>query len=194
MPGSPTAYNPLARIIVVGTTGAGKSTLAAALSSRLGVPHVEFDAYRHGPNWVETPNDVFRAQISEALSAEGWVADGNYSLARGIVWPRATAIVWLDYPFPVVFWRLWRRTWSRGIRRTELWNGNREDLWRHFLTGDSLFLWQIKTHWRRRRQLTEALAQPEYAHLRVLRFRSPRQAAQWLDSIPSRPMESPSMG
>ena len=86
----PTDTDTLARIIVVGTTGAGKSTLAAAVSSRLGVPHVEFDAYRHGPNWVETPNDVFRAQISEAVSAEGWVADGNYSLARDIVWPRAT--------------------------------------------------------------------------------------------------------
>ena len=175
--------NPLARVIVVGTTGAGKSTLAAALSARLGVPHIEFDAYRHGPNWAETPDDVFRAQIADAISADRWIADGNYSLARDIVWPRATAIVWLDYPFPVVFWRLWRRTWSRGIHRTELWNGNREDLWRHFLTGDSLFLWQIKTHWRRRRQLTEALAQPEYAHLRVLRFRHPKEANEWLGVV-----------
>ena len=173
----------LSRVIIVGTTGAGKSTLARALSERLRVPHVEFDAYRHGPNWTETPNDVFRARISDALSADGWVADGNYSLARDLVWPRATAIIWLDYSFPVVFRRLWRRTWRRGIRRTELWNGNREDLWRHFLTTDSLFLWQIKTHRRRRRQTAQAIELPEHAHLRVLRFRHPKEADEWLCAV-----------
>ncbi|HTE18391.1 MAG TPA: AAA family ATPase, partial [Armatimonadota bacterium] len=44
------------RIVVVGSSGAGKSTMAAALSQRLGLPHIELDALRHGPNWVEVPD------------------------------------------------------------------------------------------------------------------------------------------
>ena len=181
MPQAPT--HDLSRVIIVGSTGAGKSTLAGALSARLGVRHVELDAFRHGPNWTETPDDAFRRDIAVAIGGDGWVADGNYSLARDILWSRADTLVWLDYSFPVVFWRLWRRTWGRGIRRTELWNGNRETLWRHFFTTDSLFLWQVRTYRRRRRQIAEAVALPEYGHLRVLRFRSPGETEEWLASV-----------
>ena len=173
----------LRRVVVVGTSGSGKTTFAKVLSSRLGVPHVEFDAFRHGPNWTETPDDIFRSRLAEALSGDGWAADGNYSIARDIVWTRATSLIWLDYSFPVVFWRLWWRTIGRSIRRTELWNGNRESLWSHFFTKDSLFLWVVKTHWSRRHRMTSALDLPEYSHLHVLRFRSPKSARDWLDSI-----------
>ena len=173
----------LKRVVVLGTSGSGKTTFARDLASRIGVPHVEFDAYRHGPNWTETPNDIFRRNLDEALSGDGWVADGNYSVARDIVWPKATAVVWLDYPFPVVLWRLWWRTIGRAVRRTELWNGNRESLWEHFFTKDSLFLWILKTHWSRGRRYLSAFDLPEHSHLRILRFRSPRTARRWLDSF-----------
>ena len=176
----------LRRIVVVGTSGSGKTTLAATLADRLGAPHVELDAYHHGPNWVPTPDEILRRNIADRLSGQKWVADGNYSAVRDIVWTRATALVWLDYPFPVVFWRLFRRTMVRGITGAELWNGNREILWRHFLTRDSLLLWALQTHWRRRKTIPEALAAPDYAHLVVLRFRSPRAADTWLNSIPNR--------
>ena len=173
----------LERVVVLGTSGSGKTTFARELASRLGVPHVEFDAYRHGPNWTETPNDIFRRQLDEALSGDGWVADGNYSLARDIVWPRATSIVWLDYRFSVIFWRLWWRTIGRAVRRTELWNGNRESLWEHFFTKDSLFLWIFKTHWSRSHRYLSAFDLPEYSHLPVLRFRSPGETKRWLDTL-----------
>jgi adenylate kinase family enzyme len=170
------------RVVVIGTTGAGKTALARLLSSKLGVPHVEFDAYRHGPNWKETPDDVFRRNIQNALKSEGWVADGNYSIARDIVWSNATTLIWLDYSFGLVFWRLFWRTIGRAVRRTELWNGNREAVWRHFLTTDSLFLWAFKTHWSRRRRLAAVFDGPEYAHLTVIRFRTPSQLSDWMRS------------
>ena len=116
------------RIVVVGTSGAGKTTLASELAHLLNVPHIELDAYRHGPNWTETPDDIFRQKISDSLTGRDWVVDGNYSVARDIVWTRATTVVWLDYSFHVAFSRLFRRTMSRYVKRTELWNGNREDL------------------------------------------------------------------
>ncbi len=175
----------LSRVVVIGTSGSGKTTMAKDISEILGVTHVEFDAYRHGPNWTETPDDIFRGQLAEALSADRWVADGNYSVARGVVWPRATAIVWLDLPFPVVFWRLFWRTMKRGIFRVELWNGNRENLWEHFISKDSLFLWAINTHWKRRKSLALEFAKPEHSHLRVVHLRSPRMARRWLKSVVS---------
>jgi adenylate kinase family enzyme len=38
--------------VVVGTSAVGKTTLAAALSRRLGVPHIELDALYWGPGWT----------------------------------------------------------------------------------------------------------------------------------------------
>lgn len=171
------------RVAVIGTSGSGKSTLARALADRLGVTAVELDAIRHGPNWRETPDDAFRRRVADALAGDVWVVDGNYSVTRDLIWERATTLIWLDYPFPLVFWRLFWRTMIRGVLRKRLWNGNREDLWRHFLTRDSLFLWAAQTHWRRRKTLPIALAQPQYAHLRVMRFRRARQTRDWLAGI-----------
>ena len=174
---------PLKRIIVLGTSGAGKTSMAMELALTMGVPHVEFDALRHGPNWAETPDDEFRESIAEALSGDRWVADGNYSVAREVAWPRATTLVWLDYPFPVVLWRLTIRTFRRGIFRIELWNGNKENLLDHFFTRESLFLWVLKTHWRIRRQFRELFWEPRFAHLKVVRHRSPRAAKAWLRGV-----------
>ena len=111
------------------------------------------------------------------------MADGNYSVVRDVVWPRATAIVWLDYPFPLTFWRLFRRTIGRAVRRTELWNGNRESLWEHLFTRDSLLLWAIQTHWSRRRRYRVTFKLPEYNHLTVFHVRRARAADALLDSI-----------
>ena len=166
------------RIAVIGTAGAGKTVLAKRIAERLAVPHVELDAYRHGPNWAETPDPLFRERLARALSGDRWVADGNYRVARDVVWTRATTLVWLDYPLRIVLWRLFWRTMRRGVTRQVLWNGNRERLWEHFLTRESLFLWALKTHWNRRRTLPSAFG--EYSHLEVVHQRSPRSTQEWL--------------
>lgn len=179
------ASNGSPRVVVLGTTGSGKTTLSRELSRILSVPVVELDAIRHGPNWTETPDDVFRQRVAASLTCDGWIVDGNYSLARDIIWPRATTLVWLDYSFPLVFWRLFGRTMTRGIMRTRLWNDNTEDLWRHFLTKDSLFLWAFQTHWKRRKSLSSVLASPDYNHIEVLRFKSAGETRKWLERIRS---------
>lgn len=131
--GEPRHRNP-DRFVVIGTNGAGKTTIAKRIARILGLSHVELDAYRHGPNWAETPDDLFRERLREALRGDAWVADGNYNVTRGVVWPRATTLVWLDYPIYVVMWRLFWRTMRRGVFGEELWNGNRERLWWHFFS------------------------------------------------------------
>ena len=171
------------RIVVNGTTGSGKTTVAKRLAELLGLRHVELDAYRHGPNWAATPDALFRENLRAALSGDRWVADGNYSLARDVVWSRAATLVWLDYPINVVMWRLFWRSIRRGVTRQELWNGNRENLWEHFLTRESLLLWALKTHWRRRRTLPEAFRMREYSHLKVVRLRSPKLTRRWLQTL-----------
>lgn len=171
------------RIVVVGTTGSGKTTMAGRLARKLNFPHIELDALNWGPDWTMRPNEEFLALVEEATRGQNWVVDGNYSRSREIVWARADTVVWLDYPLYLVLWRLWWRTWGRWWKRTELWGGNRERLWEHFFTSDSLFLWALKTYKRRRREYPELLSRPEYAHLTTFRFHSPRQAQKWLMAL-----------
>ncbi len=167
------------RIVVIGTTGSGKTTLANSLSARLNLPHVELDAIYWGPNWTPAPREEFRAGVSQALEGERWVVDGNYSKARDIIWPRADTIIWLNYSLPLILSRLTRRTFKRLLSKEVLWNGNQER-WREQFGRDSLFLWALTTYRRRRRDYPLQFQKPEHAHLPILCFTSPRMTEQFL--------------
>lgn len=175
--------HPGRRIVVVGKSGSGKTTLGGQLARALGVPHVELDAIHWKPNWEEERDEVFRSRVSEELSGDGWVVDGNYNKVRDIMWGRADTVVWLDYPLSVVFRRLAVRTLRRGILRTELWNGNRERLWEHLIPSQSLFVWAVKQHRTHRREYPAVLNRPEYRHLCLIHLRTPAETERWLAGL-----------
>jgi adenylate kinase family enzyme len=50
------------RIVVVGTTSSGKSTLASQLVEKIGADFIELDALHWEPNWVEAPDEVFHKE------------------------------------------------------------------------------------------------------------------------------------
>jgi len=171
------------RVIVVGTSCSGKTTLARQLSRALEAPHIELDAIHWKPNWEGRPAEEFRQLVSEAVAAEKWVLDGNYSVSRDIVWGRATAIVWLNYSFRVVLWRALYRTTKRVISREELFSGNRETFRQAFLSRDSIILWAITTYRRRRRAYRRILDESASPNQRVIELRKPAEAealAAWL--------------
>lgn len=175
----------LQRTVVIGTTGSGKSTAAVRLATALGAPCVELDAINWQPNWVglmDTDVPLFRSRVAEAVRGDTWVVDGNYSAVRDLIWPRATAVVWLDYSFSFILWRLFRRTLQRTLGGEILWAGNRETVWRA-LSHDSILLWAFKSHWRRRRSLRRLFKEQEQAHLVVLRMRRPADTDRWLRAL-----------
>jgi adenylate kinase family enzyme len=170
------------RISIVGTSGSGKTTLAKQISQLLTIPHVELDYLHWEPNWVEVPNDVFQNRVSQALSGNTWVVDGNYSIVRDIVWGRADTIVWLDYSFPVVMSRILWRTFQRVVKQEEVCNGNRES-WKTTFSPDSIVLWVLQTYDKNRRQYPLLFQKPEYAHLNIVHLRSPASTQNWLSLI-----------
>ena len=173
------------RIVVIGTTSSGKSTLAQALAENLDLDFIELDALHWEPNWKEADVSVFRERVEHATNSQGWVVAGNYSKVRDLIWERAELIIWLDYPFHIVFWRLLTRTIRRAWTQEELWNGNRESFWGHLKlwSQDSLFHWLFKTYWRRKREIPILLARPEYTHLKLIHFKHPYEAEVWLEKI-----------
>jgi adenylate kinase family enzyme len=172
------------RVSVVGTSGAGKTTFAAGLAARLGVPHVELDALHWEAGWVEAAPDVFRERVERAVADEGWVIDGGYRVVRPLVWGAADIVVFLDLPLQTLLLRILARTVRRSRTRALLWGTNRESA-RRLLTRDSLLLWLVKTYRTRQRETAEDLRRPEYRHLTVHVFRSARDAEAWLRSVPA---------
>jgi len=173
------------RIVVLGTSGSGKSTFGRQVGERLGLRHVELDVLHWGPNWTGAPTSVFRERIAAVTSGESWIIDGNYSAVRDTIWPRADTFIWLDYPMTTVFCRVTKRTFLRWWNAEELWNGNRERLWDQFIPKHSLFLWVINT-WRiHRRDYPKLLAEQAQARKCIIRFRRPEEAERWIASLRS---------
>jgi adenylate kinase family enzyme len=176
------SYN---KIVVVGTTSSGKSTLAGRLAKKIGGDFIELDALHWEPNWVEAPDEVFRQRVETAINSQVWVVAGNYHIVRDVVWQRAEAIIWLDYPFHTVFWRLLSRTIRRVATKEKLFSGNIENGWMHLKlwSEESLFHWLFKTYWRRKREYPLLFALPQNAHLKIIHFKHPRETEDWLKNM-----------
>lgn len=176
---------PRQRIVIVGTTGSGKTTLARRAAAIIGGRHVELDALFHGPGWVPAEPDVFRARVRAAIAGQQrWVTCGGYrGHVRDITWASADQIVWIDLPFPVTFSRMLCRTLTRIGRKEELWNGNRESLRNTFASRDSLILFAIQHRNKYREEYPAELSAPALAHVDVARLRRQREVAAWLRGL-----------
>ena len=177
--------SPYLRIVVIGSTSSGKSTLARQISQKLGAHFIELDALHWEPHWVEAPDEVFRERVEDAVKGNAWVVAGNYHAVRDLIWPQAQAVVWLDYRLHIVFWRLLRRTIRRSVLKEKLFSDNVENFWTHLKlwSEESLFHWLFKTYWRRKREYPGLFSLPQHAHLAIFHFRSPREADEWLAGL-----------
>lgn len=175
------------RYLVVGTSGAGKSTFAGTLAIAKQCPYIELDSHYWGADWQAVPTEQFKQSVVEATQGPCWVADGNYSAVRDVLWPRATHIVWLNYGRFTVFSRLLLRTLSRGIARTRLSHGNRESLRMAFFSRDSILFWSLTTYAKNQTKFAALRDGEKFAHLQWTEFTEPSLATQFLKNAAAPP-------
>jgi adenylate kinase family enzyme len=96
------------RILVMGSSGSGKSTFARRLSGITGLPIVSLDALFWKPGWMPSDAAEFETRVTEAVRQPRWIMDGNFtsSGAGDFRCSVADAVVWFDLP---------RRTCMTGI-------------------------------------------------------------------------------
>lgn len=170
------------RILILGGTGSGKTTLARQLAVTLHVPHVELDSLYFGPELTTAPLPLLRERTSAAIAGDRWVTDGNKRAVRDLVWPRADTIVWLDYPLGVRLWRLAKRARRRTslLKAQSAESGGKTGLLRQLLAAARGVLTALRSHAGQRREFPRMFAEPANQHLAVVHLRSPRDTRQWL--------------
>lgn len=168
------------RVLVIGISGAGKSTFARTLAGRTGLPLIHLDKEFWQPGWKITPSVDWRAKVAELIKRDAWIMDGNYGGTLDVRLPRADAVVWFDYPRHVCLRRaLWRVVTTYGKVRPDLAPGCPEKIDLEFLR----YIWDFNA--KSRPQILSALRHhyPREAPLAIIR--RDRDARAFLDSLPA---------
>ncbi|MCB8820730.1 AAA family ATPase [Microvirga rosea] len=86
------------RILVIGSPGAGKTTLARRIAAAFGLPLVHLDREYWRPGWAKPSDADWDKEAAALAERPAWVMDGEYFDLSGKLLARATTVVWLDLP------------------------------------------------------------------------------------------------
>ena len=165
------------RVLVIGSGGAGKSTLAARIGERLGLPVIHLDALYWRPGWVPTPPDEWARVVGELVARDAWVMDGNYGGTLDQRLAACDTVVFLDLPRWLCAWRVVRRAMRyRGRSRPDMAPGCPEQVTREFLG----WIWRYPS--RRRPEILRRLGALGAGQQGVV-LRSRAEAERWVEDV-----------
>lgn len=129
------------RIIILGPSGSGKSSLAMALHRAMDLPVVHLDQLHHlpGTEWVPRSAAEFTALHDAAIAGDRWVMEGNYTRLLPQRLARATGLILLDVSAPMSLFRYIRRCWFERDRAGMLEGAHDRVRWAmlHHIAGPS---------------------------------------------------------
>lgn len=167
-------------MLIIGSPGAGKSTLARELALRTGLPVHNLDRLYWRPGWVEPEKQAWADEVARLISAPRWIIEGNYGGTLPLRLSRADTVIDVDLPAWLCVARVLRRSVSSwGRVRPDMGAGCPERLDREF----ARFLIYTATFPRRgRKRLGQAMT--GFAG-RQVRLRSNAEIQGFLDRLPA---------
>jgi adenylate kinase family enzyme len=97
------------RILIIGSGGAGKSTLARRLGDATRIEVIHLDKLHWKPNWTSPPKEEWRKTVEEQLKKETWIIDGNFGGTMEMRLWACDTVIYLDFPRTICFYRALKR-------------------------------------------------------------------------------------
>lgn len=89
------------RVIVIGCSGAGKSTFSRALAEKTKLPIFHLDNLFWNIDKTTVLPEEFDLKLAEVLEQESWIIDGNFKRTLEMRLQKCDRIYLLDYPLDV---------------------------------------------------------------------------------------------
>ena len=113
--------------MIIGSCGAGKSTLAIQLNEIIDIPIIHLDKEYWKPGWVESEKEEWYERQNKMVGKDSWIIDGNYGGSLDIRFSKADTVIFLDYNKYICLYRIFKR-WiqNRGRNRIDMGEGCNE--------------------------------------------------------------------
>jgi adenylate kinase family enzyme len=128
------------RIVIIGSGGAGKTSLALDLGKKFGIPVHHLDAIFWRPGWKPMERREFEAAQRDLMGAPAWVIDGNYGGTMELRLAAADTIIFMDLPRATCLFGALKRRIQQRTRPDKV-AGNRERLTLEYL----LWIWNYRS-------------------------------------------------
>lgn len=160
------------RILIVGSGGAGKSTLSKKLGELWSLPLVHLDALFWQPGWKPLPRSEFIEKVTLELAKPQWIIDGNYDSTIEMRAQYADLIIFLDFSNILCVYRACKRAWTyRGTTRPDMGVDCPEKIDWEF----------VRWIWRFPKDAKPGILNIlEKCQAKVITFSSPKEVDQWL--------------
>lgn len=163
------------RVLVLGCSGSGKTTISHILAAQTGLPVIHLDWHYWRPGWTEPPKEEWRAQVAELVRRPEWVMEGNFGGTLPERLAVADTAIVFDLPTHLCLWRVLKRlVTGYGRTRPDLAEGCPEQLDLKFL----LYVLRFRRDHRPR-----LLAALEGFGGRVVMLRSSAEVRRFVDGL-----------
>lgn len=105
------------KVIIIGSSGAGKSTFARKLRNVTGLPLYYLDMLWHKTDRTTVSREEFDLRLGELLKQDRWIIDGNYQRTLEIRLRACDTVFLLDIPLEICLFSVEARI---GQRREDM--------------------------------------------------------------------------
>ena len=172
-------------IIVIGSSGAGKTRFSMRLRDALGIELVHIDKVYWCPNWSEPTKEEWRETLGEILARDSWIIDGNYTGTLDVRLAACDTVIFLDIRRTLCAWRVIRRTLRFYRRRRP---DMAEGCYERFDWPFMLFIWNYP---KTTRPKIMSLIDAHSGSTRFIHLKSPGAVRQFLRDIGENSITAP---